>query len=328
MNLIVFSYEEASRAITIKERAIKVDSNFSKIKESLKNANEYLSEYESKKAKLNNEKKDFFINLEEDKAITLIEKFFNMNNLNLINIGLVKEENISSTFNCWLINTEFSGTFEEIINLLSSLRNYEKNIIISEVDLRKLEKGLIKGNMNLCVYNIEEKNALTIIPQVMYFPIEINNNPFNRIEKEEKTIDKSQSLPYFKYGPNLLTKGSTVESTLTFNEDFVKIDYKFYGNGATKLILFFNKDIPITKETKILRCEIVGIEDENILAEMIIKDNERTIHKIMPTRNEGDYLFDLNGIETTSVIQRLEFSIKTKKNGSIYIKSIYMSEEI
>ena len=79
-NLIVFSHKEISRAITVKDRATKVDSSFIKIDQNLKNADEYLSEYNSKKARLNKEKKDFFVNLEEYRAISLMEEFFSMNN--------------------------------------------------------------------------------------------------------------------------------------------------------------------------------------------------------------------------------------------------------
>jgi prenyltransferase beta subunit len=171
LNLIISSYKEISRAITINDRATRVNCNLDKINENLANANEYLSEFELKKLKLRKVKKDFFINLEEDEAITLIEEFFNINNLNLFDIYLRKDENISSTYNCWYISGEFCGTFEEIMNLLSTLRNYEKNIIINKIDLEKLEKDLIQGSINLCLGNIKEEKGITIIPQITYLPI-------------------------------------------------------------------------------------------------------------------------------------------------------------
>jgi hypothetical protein len=114
---------------------------------------------------------------------------------------------------------------------------------------------------------------------------------------------------------------------LIIQRDSLNIDYNVYGSGSSKLILFFDKDILIPKKTKILRCEIVGIEDGSVLCEMIIKDDERYIHKIIPTKTENSYWFDLSEIKTISVLQRLEFLIKTKKHGSICIKSMYMSEE-
>ncbi|MCT4596157.1 MAG: hypothetical protein N4A57_18070 [Anaeromicrobium sp.] len=327
LNLIISSYKEISRAITINDRATRVNCNLDKINENLANANEYLSEFELKKLKLRKVKKDFFINLEEDEAITLIEEFFNINNLNLFDIYLRKDENISSTYNCWYISGEFCGTFEEIMNLLSTLRNYEKNIIINKIDLEKLEKDLIQGSINLCLGNIKEEKGITIIPQITYLPIEINNNPFNRIVEDKVIIPKKITFPYLKYGPNLLNRGNTIESKLIIQRDSLNIDYNVYGSGSSKLILFFDKDILIPKKTKILRCEIVGIEDGSVLCEMIIKDDERYIHKIIPTKTENSYWFDLSEIKTISVLQRLEFLIKTKKHGSICIKSMYMSEE-
>lgn len=170
-----------------------------------------------------NHTNNYFGVLHQEDIILLIDNFTMTNNLRISTLkftqpsiesfinseeelkGIIEEEALMKIFS---IKCNFEGSYEDLIDFLKNINQYEKKIIIKNINIKTKKVDMLAGNVLLNFY------SLPIIAK--YYPREINTlSEVKDLEKDElKTLH-----PFIPYNELLFIKKNVPFSNLNSNND-------------------------------------------------------------------------------------------------------------
>lgn len=212
---------------------------------------------------IHNIAKDYFPSIHQEDLILLLNQFINNSKVHVEKIGfspLATETIGDYELNVSTVTLPFQGDYPSIVNLLKSLREYEKKIIVKNLSISDSDDGLLTGSIIIDIYSIPD-NPISFIPLLeekdKNYDVENPFDPFAGYINLKLNSSKSQGLNWNEeIALPLLTEVAedAVQENLNFPNPEEMMDYevqkgdtifsickKLYGDYSKRnLILEYN----------------------------------------------------------------------------------------
>lgn len=173
---------------------------------------------------INAASKKYFTALNQEEIIWAINQSAENIDFNMESMTFeIKEVDETNPFRALKARVPFSGSYDGVLSFLSNIREYEKKIVVEDLDIKNQEIGVLAGVITLTFYSISDQMVENI-----EFKAESENNknpfePFNASAMEEISEDMPLDFDINKIAINV------VDSFVLYDE-FEDENYKIVTN--------------------------------------------------------------------------------------------------
>lgn len=337
INLSFFLYEECNKALAINSRDKIVTKKMSSMEELIKEKSINATKVNTLKLELKKQEKNFFVNTNETELITLFKNFFDDTSYNLTYLNVVKQESVPEICE-FLITITYKSTFNDALNFLSSLRQYDRSFYIKSMKLTNNGSNLIESKLEIYTYSLKDNNTLAMVKPIIMHPIDYTKNLFyedstftdkNDILKNNLEKPLSGIIDYInlkEYNPNLLITSNNSSGSLYISDNLL-LDIKILNCFREDFIIFFNNYIPVFKPISSL-----SINDFNFPKDceikLIIRESDKSEYLIDGDKTDKIYTFDLSSIKNKFIIKGIKMIFNGPLERQITIDSKFEIKEL
>lgn len=241
--------------------------------------------------------KKYFTALNQEEIIWAINKSAENIDFNMQSMSFeMKEVDETNPFRALKAKVPYSGSYEAVLQFISNIREYEKKIVIEDLNIKNQDTGLLEGVITLTFYSISDQMI-----EKIEFESEGENNknpfePFNASTMDEVTEDAPLDFDINKISINI------IDSFVLYDE-FEDENYKVVTNDR-------NAKFKVSSE-----------ENENTGSNCIQVDYEFLSDSVMRSFELG---FENKRAYITKTAEKISLDVYTynELNASVVLKTI------